>query len=78
MDANKIWVTVGSNRADEFLVADVMYSGVEWTSVTEVDGELAMTLYPTKTPIPLEAAILSLEEVRGRLSLSSDNDEPSS
>jgi hypothetical protein len=27
-----------------------MYSGVEWTSVTEVDGELAMTLYPTTTP----------------------------
>jgi hypothetical protein len=54
-----------------------MYSGVEWTSVTEVDGELAMTLYPTKTPIPLAAAILSLEEVRRRLSLSSDSDEPS-
>lgn len=70
MSDPKIDVAVALEADEEFPVADLIYDGEHWASATFKDGQLALTLYGQAAgaaPLPLDAAIESLESARRQL-----------
>ena len=70
---DEIYITVSVEPDAEEPLADLVYRGNHWASLTRVEGELVLSVYSERddrgAPIqlPLAAALPSLHEAKARL-----------
>jgi hypothetical protein len=68
--ADDIYISISLEPDEDAPVADVVYQGVQWASVTLVGDELVVTLYGdenARARVPIDDAITSLERAKTRL-----------
>lgn len=70
MSDPKIDISVALEADEDWPVADVMYNGDHWASVTLAGHEVVATIYgqaPGRSPIPIDVAIDSLTGAKQQL-----------
>jgi NADPH-dependent 2,4-dienoyl-CoA reductase/sulfur reductase-like enzyme len=70
MNSDKIYVSTALEPDHDWPVADIVYDGVQWASVTFLDGAMAVEIYGHEgrpTTIPVEDAIESLVRAESQL-----------
>ncbi len=68
--SERIYISVSLEPDEDWPVADVIYEGTQWASVTLRDGELEVTVYGgprSGIRIPLDDALASLERAQRQL-----------
>jgi hypothetical protein len=68
--ADDIYISISLEPGEDAPVADIVYKGVQWASVTLAAGELVVTLYGDENAppmVPIDDAIASLERAKTRL-----------
>jgi hypothetical protein len=68
--ADDIYISISLEPDEDAPVADIVYRGVQWASMTLAAGELVVTLYGDENSpptVPIDDAIGSLERARMRL-----------
>ena len=73
MDTDDIYISVSLEPDGDEPVADLIYRGKQWVSLTHAEGELVLTVYSDPdgdgagSRLPLAAVLPSLQESRTRL-----------
>ena len=70
---DEIYITVSFDPDGDEPVADLVYRGSQWASLTRGEGELILSVYSERedpgapSQLPLAAALTSIHEARARL-----------
>ena len=66
---DEVYIAVSAEAAEDRPVADIVYRGVQWASLSVKDGESVLTLYATEDgfDVPVAIALASIDEARRRL-----------
>jgi hypothetical protein len=68
MTEEDIYITISHEESEDVTVADLVYRGTQWASLSVEGEEELLTLYPADgVVLPVRVALASLDEARDRL-----------